>query len=348
MTLGKTSKTIKILLMLLKKKDHNKVPSNFLSQTYFIQKNSYRSVSSPNSNIVNTYFTKDDLCPEYLDALECIVRLESKYLSYKDTQSTELLISNRIHAAICVLDKESFGPNSIARRILEDSKVLGLTVSRVEFLIDMLRTLVQLEYAFTTTLERTESSKVITDLESLIIGIYTRLKSVIGSTKIRDEFVFSLSLSYPSHKARSLVDCFRTEETLVVEGNPDSNKIKREKDLIKSNIKNFVDAPEILVTFESTKLDFLELYKTSSIHFDSIKKVNEEIKDLKNKLRKNKVSTLALQKSYARSLRILLSENPKQTKPKKVRIRKSKKIEEAVEEDFDFEDLEETNDSDSE
>jgi len=264
--------------------------TTMLSVNYLhFQKNSYRSVSLPNSNTANTYFTKDDLCLEYLDALECIVRLESKYLSYKDTQSTELLISNRIHAAICLLDKESFGPNSIVRRILEDSKVLGLTVSRVEFLIDMLRTLVQLEFAFTTTLERTESLEVISDLESLIKGTYTRLKSVIGSTKIRDEFVFSLSLLYPSHKARSLVDCFRAEETLGVEDNVDSNKIKREKDLIKSNIKNFVDAPETLVTTESTKLDFLGLYQTSSIHFDSLNKVNKDIKDLKNKLRKKRL-----------------------------------------------------------
>jgi hypothetical protein len=323
--------------------------TTMLSVNYlYFQKNSYRSVSLPNTNTANTDFTKDDLCPEYLDALECIVRLESKYLSYKDTQSTELLISNRIHAAICVLDKEGFGPNSISRRILEDSKVLGLIVSRVEFLIDMLRTLVQLEFAFTTTLERTESSKVITDLESLIKGTYSRLQSVIGSTKIRDEFVFSLSLLYPSHRARLLVHCFRTEETLGVEDNVDSNKIKREKDVIKSNIKNFVDAPEILVTIESTKLDFLELYNTSSIHFDSIKRVNEEIKDLKNKLRKNKVTTLSLQKSYARSLRILLSENPKQPKPKKIRVRKAKKIKEVLEEDFDFDGVEETNDSDSE
>jgi hypothetical protein len=323
--------------------------TTMLSVNYlYFQKNSYRSVSLPNTNTADTVFTKDDMCVEYLDALECIVRLESKYLSYKDTQSTELLISNRIQVAICILDKESFGPNSILRHILADSKVLGLTVSRVEFLIDMLRTLVQLEVAFTTTLERTESSKVITDLESLITGTYARLKSVIGSTKIRDEFVFSLSLSYLSHKARSLVDCFRTEETLVVEGNPDSNKIKREKELIKSNIKNFVDAPEILVTFESTKLDFLELYNTSSIHFDSIKKVNEEIRDLKNKLRKNKVTTLSIQKALARSLRELDLENPKQPKPKKIRVRKAKKIKEVLEEDFDFDGVEETNDSDSE
>jgi len=335
--------------MLLKKKEVNKGPNNLnLSITYFIQKNSYRSISSPNSNTANTYFTQDDLCLEYLDALECIVRLESKYLSYKDTQSTELLISNRIHAAICILDRETFSSNQIVSHILEDSKVLGLTVSRVEFLIDMLRTLVQIELRSITTLEGIGSSQVISDLEALIKGIYLRLKSVIGSTKIRDEFVFSLSLFYPSHRARLLVHCFRAEETLGVEDNVDFNRIKREKDLIKSNIKNFIEAPEILVTSESTKLDFLDLYKTSSIHFDSIKKVNEEIKDLKNQLRKNKVSTLLLQKAYARSLRILLSDNPKQIKPKKVRIRKSKKIEEVVEEDFDSEDLEETNDSDSE
>ena len=363
MTLGKTSKPIKITMLLRIKSNtavrqamfNNKLNPNvefkttmlFVNYLYF-QKNSYRSLLSLNSNTANTYFTKDDLCLEYLDALECIVRLESKYLSYKDTQSTELLISNRIHAAICVLDKESFSPDSIARRILEDSKVLGLTVSRVEFLIDMLRTLVQLEFAFTTTLERTESSRVITDLESLITGTYTRLKSVIGSTKIRDEFVFSLSLLYPSHKARSLVDCFRAEETLGVEDNVDSNKIKREKDLIRSNIKNFVDAPETLVTIESTKLDFLDLYKTSSIHFDSLNKVNKEIKDLKNQLRKNKVTTLCIQKEFARSLRLLNLENPKQPKPKKIRVRKAKKIKEVLEEDFDFDGVEETNDSDSE
>jgi hypothetical protein len=323
--------------------------TTMLSVNYlYFQKNSYRSVSSPNTNTANTDFTKDDMCVEYLHALECIVRLESKYLSYKDTQSTELLISNRIHAAICVLDKEGFGPNSISRRILEDSKVLGLTVSRVEFLIDMLRTLVQLEYAFTTTLERTESLEVISDLESLIKRTYSRLQSVIGSTKIRDEFIFSLSLLYPSYTAMLLVQCFRTEETLGVEDNVDSNKIKREKDLIKSNIKNFVDAPETLVTIESTKLDFLELYETSSIHFDSIKKVNEEIKDLKNKLRKKKVTTLSIQKAFARSLRLLDIENPKQPKPKKIRVRKAKKIEEVLEEDFDFDGVEETNDSDSE
>jgi len=333
--------------MLLKKKEFNKELNNFLSITYFIQKNSHRSISSPNSNTANTYFTQDDLCLEYLDALECIVRLESKYLSYKDTQSTELLISNRIHAAICTLDQETFSSNEIVSHILEDSKVLGLTVSRVEFLIDMLRTLVRIELRSITTLE-TGSSQVISDLEALIKGIYLRLKSVIGSTKIRDEFVFSLSLFYPSHRARLLVDCFRTEEALGVEDNVDFSRIKREKDLIKSNIKNFIEAPEILVTSESTKLDFLDLYKTSSIHFDSIKKVNEDIKDLKSKLRKNRVTTLCIQKAYARSLRVLLSDNPKQIKPKKIRIRKSRKIKEVVAEDFDLEDIEETNDSDSE
>lgn len=323
--------------------------TTMLSVNYlYFQKNSYRSLPSPNSNTANTYFTKDDLCLEYLDALECIVRLESKYLSYKDTQSTELLISNRIHAAICVLDKESFGPNEIVSHILEDSKVVDLAVSRLEFLIDMLRTLVRLELKFTTTLERTEFLDVISDLEALIKGTYSRLQFVIGSTKIRDEFVFSLSLLYPSHRARLLVHCFRTEETLGVEDNVDSNKIKREKDLIKSNIKNFVDAPETLITIESTKLDFLELYKTSSIHFDSIKRVNEEIKDLKNKLRKKKVTTLSIQKAFARSLRLLDLENPKQPKPKKIRVRKAKKIKEVLEEDFDFDGVEETNDSDSE
>jgi hypothetical protein len=323
--------------------------TTMLSVNYlYFQKNSYRSVSSPNTNTADTVFTKDDMCVEYLDALECIVRLESKYLSYKDTQSTELLISNRIQVAICVLDKESFSSNEIVRRILEESKVLVLTVPRIEFLIDTLRTVVRLELGFTTTLERMESSQVISDLEALIKGTYSRLQSVIGSTKIRDEFVFSLSLLYPSHRARLLVDCFRTEETVGVENNVDSNKIKREKDLIKSNIKNFVDAPETLVTTESTKLDFLDLYKTSSIHFDSIKKVNEEIKDLKNKLRKKKVTTLSIQKAFARSLRVLDLENPKQPKPKKIRVRKAKKIKEVLEEDFDFDGVEETNDSDSE
>jgi hypothetical protein len=334
--------------MVLKKKECSKVPNNFLSQTYFIQKNSYRSLPSPNTNTADTDFTPDDMCVEYLDALECIVRLESKYLSYKDTQSTELLISNRIQVAICVLDKEIFGPNEIVSHILENSKVLGLTVPRIEFLIDMLRTVVRLELGLTTTLDRRKSLQVINDLEDLIKGTYSRLQSVIGSTKIRDEFVFSLSLLYPSHRARLLVHCFRTEETVGVEDNVDSNKIKREKDLIKSNIKNFVDAPETLVTIESTKLDFLDLYQTSSIHFDSIKKVNEQIKDLKNKLRKNKVSTLSIQKAFARSLRILDLENPKQPKPKKIRVRKAKKIKEVLEEDFDFDGVEETNDSDSE
>jgi len=337
--------------MLLKKKDRNKVSNNFLSQTYFIQKNSYRSVSSPNSNTANTYITEAgnyNRGMELLNALECIVRLESKYLSYKDTQSTELPISNIINEAICTLDQESLSSNTILRHVLENSKVLGLTVPRVDFLIDMLRTVVKLELQYITTLKGTESSQVISDLESLITGTYTRLKSVIGSSKIRDEFMFSLSLLYPSDKARSLVDYFRTEESFSVESNVDFNRIKREKDSIKSNIKNFIDAPEILVTSENTKLEFLDLYKASSIYFDSIKKVNEEIKDLKNKLRKNKVTTLSIQKSYARSLRMLLSENPKQTKPKKIRIRKSKQIEEVVEEDFDFDDLEETNDSDSE
>jgi hypothetical protein len=294
---------------------------------------------------------------ELLNALECIVKLESKYFSHKDTQSTELPISNIINEAICALDQESLSSNTILRHVLENSKVLGLTVPRIDFLIDMLRTVVKLELKYITTLKGTESSQVISDLESFITGTYTRLKSVIGSSKIRDEFIFSLSLLYPSDKARSLVDYFRTKESFSVESNADLNKIKREKDSIKSNIKNFIDAPEMLVTCESTELDFLDFYKTSCIHFDSIKKVNQEIKDLKNKLRKNKVTTLALQKSYARSLRILLSENPKQTKPKKIRIRKSRKIQETVEEDsdfedleedFDFEDLEETNDSDSE
>jgi hypothetical protein len=328
-----------------------------LSANYLhFQKNSYRSVSLQSTSTANTYITEAtnyNRGIELLNALECIVKLESKYFSHKDTQSTELPISNIINEAICALDQENLSSNTILRHVLENSKVLGLTVPRIDFLIDMLRTVVKLELKYITTLKGTESSQVISDLELLITGTYTRLKSVIGSSKIRDEFIFSLSLLYPSDKARSLVDYFRTEDSFSV----DLNKIKREKDSIKSNIKNFIDAPEILVTSETTELDFLDLYKTSCIHFDSIKKVNEEIKDLKNKLRKNKVSTLSIQKSYARSLRILLSENPKQTKPKKIRIRKSKKITETVdedfdfedlEEDFDFEDLEETNDSDSE
>lgn len=326
--------------------------TTMLSVNYlYFQKNSYRSVSSPNTNTANTDFTKDanyNRGMELLNALECIVKLESKYFSHKDTQSTELPISNIINEAICALDQESLSSNTILRHVLENSKVLGLTVPRIDFLIDMLRTVVRLELGCTTTLERMESLQVISDLEVLIKGIFLRLKSVIGSTKIRDEFVFSLSLLYPSDRARLLVHCFRTEETLGVEDNVDSNKIKREKDLIKSNIKNFVDAPETLVTIESTKLDFLELYKTSSIHFDSIKRVNEEIKDLKNKLRKKKVTTLSIQKAFARSLRLLDLENPKQPKPKKIRVRKAKKIKEVLEEDFDFDGVEETNDSDSE
>jgi len=337
--------------MLLKKKDHNKAPNNFLSQTYFIQKNSYRSVSSPNSNTANTYITEAgnyNRGMELLNALECIVRLESKYFSHKDTQSTELPISNIINEAICALDQESLSSNTILRHVLENSKVLGLTVPRIDFLIDMLRTVVKLELQYITTLKGTESSQVISDLESLITETYTRLKSVIGSSKIRDEFIFSLSLLYPSDKARSLVDYFRTEESSSVESNADFNRIKREKDSIKSNIKNFVDAPETLVTIESTKLDFLDLYKTSSIHFDSLNKVNKDIKDLKNQLRKNKVTTLSIQKAFARSLRLLDLENPKQPKPKKIRVRKAKKIKEVLEEDFDFDGVEETNDSDSE
>lgn len=326
--------------------------TTMLSANYLhFQKNSYRSVSLQSTSTANTYITEAtnyNRGMELLNALECIVKLESKYFSYKDTQSTELPISNIINEAICALDQESLSSKTILRHVLENSKVLGLTVPRIDFLIDMLRTVVKLELKYITTLKGTESSQVISDLESFITETYTRLKSVIGSSKIRDEFIFSLSLLYPSDKARSLVDYFRTEESFSVESNADLNKIKREKDSIKSNIKNFIDAPEILVTSESTELDFLDLYKTSCIHFDSIKKVNDEIKDLKNQLRKKKVTTLSIQKAFARSLRLLDLENPKQPKPKKIRVRKAKKIKEVLEEDFDFDGVEETNDSDSE
>lgn len=281
--------------------------------------------------------------------LQCIVLLESKYFSHKDIEHTEFLASIIIYESICVLDKENISYKTMLKHILDDSKVLGLTVSHMEFLIDVLKTLIKLEVKFIT--EGRDFSYRINDLESLITKTYIRLKSVMGSRKIRDEFLFSLNLLYPFDKARALVDCFRTDE--LSDADTDVDKIKREKDRIKSNIKNFTEAPERSVTLESTKLEFFRIYDEASVKFYSIQKVNLDIKDLKNKLRKNRVTSLCIQKAVARSLRLLDLEYPKEVKPKKGRTKKNNKVKEVkLIDEFDemdiLEEIEKGYDTDSE
>ena len=163
--------------------------------------------------------------------LQCIVLLESKYFSHKDIEHTEFLASIIIYESICVLDKENISYKTMLKHILDDSKVLGLTVSHMDFLIDVLKTIIKLEVKFIT--EGRDFSYRINDLESLITKTYARLKSVMGSRKIRDEFLFSLNLLYPFDKARMLVDHFRTDPLCDAEGNTDLDRTKKKK--IKSN-----------------------------------------------------------------------------------------------------------------
>lgn len=280
--------------------------------------------------------------------LQCIVLLESKYFSHKDIEHTEFLASIIIYESIGVLDKENISYKTMLKHILDDSKVLGLTVSHMDFLIDVLKTIIKLEVKFIT--EGRDFSYRINDLESLITKTYARLKSVMGSRKIREEFLFSLNLLYTFDKARMLVDHFRADQLFDAEGNTDLDRTKKEKAEIKSNIKNFTEAPERSVTVESTKLEFFRLYDEASVKFYSIQKVNLDIKDLKNKLRKNKVTTLCIQKAVARSLRLLDLEYPKEVKPKKGRTKKNNKVK--LIDEFDemdiLEEIEEGYDTDSE
>jgi len=317
-------------------------------------KKNYCRYSLSTIRSISTDITKSsnyDRVLELVTVLQCIVLLESKYFSHKDIEHTEFLASIIIYESLCVLDKENISYKTMLKHILDDSKVLGLTVSHIDFLIDVLKTIIKLEVKFIT--EGRDFSYRINDLESLITKTYARLKSVMGSRKIRDEFLSSLNLLYPFDKARMLVDHFRADQLSDAEGNTDLDRTKKEKEKIKSNIKNFTEAPERSVTLESTKLEFFRLYDEASVKFHSIQKVNLDIKDLKNKLRKNKVTTLCIQKAVARSLRLLDLEYPKEVKPKKGRTKKNNKVKEVkLIDEFDemdiLEEIEKGYDTDSE
>jgi hypothetical protein len=290
---------------------------------------------------------------ELLDVFQCVVLLERKHLSDKEVKFTEDKVIQRIERGISALDREIFSDKSILIHILKDSKVLNLKVSDMDFLIDIVKTVTKLELKHFSPRENARVSYPIDELECVILRTYLRLKSVIGSNKIRDELIFSLSLLYSPDKAKLLVHHFETNDLFDKVGDylpcnehgdlisNDPDKVDDKIESIRQNIKSTTDAPEYWVTAESTEFRFLKMYKDASDLFESIDEVNTEIRDLKANLRKNGVNTLSIQKAHARALRILLLENPKQVKPKKSRTRKSKKTEE-------FTQIEESEDSEYE
>lgn len=278
-----------------------------------------------------------------LSVLESVVQIESRYFSDKDVKVTEDLIVFGIGESFTSLDKENVTSKTILKTILKESKLLGVKVSRIDFLVDTFKIVKNLEIEYDTLKKHGGMhSDSISYLERTVLKTYTRLRSVLGSKILKDDLLRSLTLSYSPDEARLIYssvnsDYFYPPSFDWMYGE-DLDKVTSSIKQIRFNSKkSSIDLSTFLLTEEIVEAEFLEIY--SRIPTTSMEEVNEEIRFLKKLLRKNHVTTLAIQKSFVKSLRLLLSENPKEIKPKTVRTKTSKNEQEStVVEDSEYED----------
>ena len=313
--------------MLLKKIKLNKALS-------FGQKNSNLGCTS----LMNYSSSKENKSPfpikndvsleELFYILECLIRVEDKF-SLKDHRPKSFkLVVLQLILGVIFLHEENVDGDTILKHLLEESKLLDLYVDHSIYVaMDMLKTVKRLE------LKHESFQCARTRLEVLLANLYDELKAATTATtwkEIRDELLFSLSLSYSSDRARIMLNAIEFHF-------PRDNGLS-DKDypsVSNSEMNDYV--PEtFLVTTEDISATFDSIYSDSYRYFLSTAQVKEQIQSSKKELRKRHVINHSILLGIARALRIMLLDNPKKIKVKKARIRnkkikESKKIEEVKE-----------------
>jgi len=138
-----------------------------------------------------------DYAVHLMDTYHSLVQLDVLHLSGHELNYSFRNILRQIKEILALLDRECIDYDIVLKETLDSSKVLNRKVSKIEFYIDMLK-----------NLKRLLISNVVFDSERVVLNniseldivlLYSRLKAVIGSDKIRDELLFSPNLNLSLH-----------------------------------------------------------------------------------------------------------------------------------------------------
>jgi hypothetical protein len=132
-----------------------------------------------------------------MDTYHSLVQLDVLYLSGHELNYSFRSILRQIKEILALLDRECIDYDTVLKATLDSSKVLNRKVSKIEFYIDMLKNLKRLLINNVVFPSEPVTLNNISELD--IVLLYTRLKAVIGSDKIRDELLFSPNLNLSLH-----------------------------------------------------------------------------------------------------------------------------------------------------
>ena len=138
--------------------------------------------------------------PTYLiDTVESLIQLEVQHLSPDESKRSLSYVLRHIKGAIALLDRENVNFDELKKHVLDECKVLNRHVTDIDFYTDMFKNIQYL--LIKRTVPAKEHIALNIELERLIVLLYSRLKSVIGSDIIRDELLVSPKLSLSAHSA---------------------------------------------------------------------------------------------------------------------------------------------------
>jgi len=252
-----------------------------------------------------------------MDTFHSLVQLDVSHLSANELKYSFRLILRQIKEVLALLDRECVDYDISLKQILDSSTVLNREVTEICFYIDMLKTLKTLLIRNAIPTEHVVLNQLV---ELDIFLLYSRLKSVIGADRILDEFLYSSKISLSAYPLLKRVRILDTIETSFKRIYPDYYAFKYRKTKIDCSDKFLTErktqevesirvnmdsraAPNnleaTLVTVDSTRAAFLNVFDKSAAYWYSNEAILQEIREL------TLAAEIVLNRAKARSITAL-------------------------------------------
>ena len=240
----------------------------------------------------------NDYAPFLMDVFHSLVQLDVIHLSPHELKYSFRLILRQIKEVLALLDRECVDYDNILKQILDSSTVLNREVTEIDLYVDMLKSLKTLLIEKAIPTEHVVLNQLV---ELDVFLLYTRLEAVIGTNRISDEFLFSPQISLSAYPLLKRVRFLHTIESGFRKIYPDYFAFKYRKAKIDSSDKFFMEGKtqeiEILrlnkdsrviannleitlITVESIKSDFYNIFYKSTAYWYCNEAILQEIREL--------------------------------------------------------------------